>query len=108
MIGCAKTVFDEECGCNFFGRDGWADQCSSQPIPDFGIIVNYIEMELNGETIAPGEVVEEGALWSPARIEESDVGLQMLLATTSVTPDNVDDPRLWGNLGGGAAATPEA
>lgn len=92
-------------------RDGWADQCSSQPIPDFGIVVNYIEMELNGEEIQTGEVVEEGALWSPARIEDSDVGLQLLLATTSVTPDNVDDERLWGNIASGepaAEATPEA
>lgn len=87
-------------------RDGLADQCSSQPIPDFGIVANYIEMELNGETVAPGEVVEEGALWSPARIEESDVGLQLLLATTSVTPDNVDDERLWGNLAGAPVASP--
>jgi ABC-type sugar transport system substrate-binding protein len=87
-------------------RDGATDQCSSQPIPDFGIIVNYIEMELNGEEIVPGEVVEEGALWSPARVEESDVGLQLILATTSVTPENVDDERLWGNIS--PAATPEA
>jgi ABC-type sugar transport system substrate-binding protein len=94
-------------------RDGWADQSSNQPIPDFGIIVNYIEMELNGQTIEPGEVVQEGALWSPARIEESDVGLQLFLATTSVTPENVDDPRLWANVAAGRAgatpvATPEA
>ena len=38
-------------------------------------VANYIEKELKGEAVAPGEVVEEGALWSPARIEESDVGL---------------------------------
>ena len=37
------------------------------------------------------EVVEEGALWSPARIEDSDVGKQLLLATTSVTEENVDE-----------------
>ncbi|MCC6312765.1 MAG: sugar ABC transporter substrate-binding protein [Thermomicrobiales bacterium] len=79
-------------------RDGLVDQSSSQPIPDFGIIVNYIEMELNGQPIEEGEVIEEGALWSPARIENSEVGPQLFLATTSVGPDNVDDPRLWANV----------
>jgi ABC-type sugar transport system substrate-binding protein len=79
-------------------RDGSADQTSSQPIPDFGIIADYIEKEFNGETIEPGEVTQEGALWSPARIEASDVGPQLFLATTSVGPDNVDDARLWGNI----------
>jgi ABC-type sugar transport system substrate-binding protein len=93
-------------------RDGFVDQSSNQPIPDFGIIVNYIEMELNGETIEAGEVVQEGALWSPARIEMSDVGPQLFLATTSVGPDNVDDERLWANVAAGreaeAAATPSS
>ena len=78
-------------------REGFQDQCSSQPNPDFGILVNYIEREFNGETIQPGLVVQEGAPWSPAKIEESDVGLMLNLATTSVTKDNVDDPALWGN-----------
>jgi ABC-type sugar transport system substrate-binding protein len=89
-------------------RDGHADQSSNQPIPDFGIITDYIEMELNGEEIAEGEVVQEGALWSPARIEMSDVGPQLFLATTSVGPDTVDDERLWANiaLGREAEATP--
>ncbi len=91
-------------------RDGFVDQSSNQPIPDFGIITDYIEMELNGETIEEGEVVEEDALWSPARIEASDVGPQLFLATTSVGPDNVDDGRLWANVAAGreagAAATP--
>lgn len=90
-------------------RDGWVDQSSNQPIPDFGIITDYIEKELNGEPIEEGEVVQEGALWSPARIEASDVGPQLFLATTSVGPDNVDDPRLWANVAAGRqAATPEA
>jgi ABC-type sugar transport system substrate-binding protein len=89
-------------------RDGYADESSNQPIPDFGIIANYIEKELNGEKIEPGPVTQEGALWSPARIEDSDVGPQLFLATTAVTKDNVDDPRLWANISAKreAAATP--
>jgi ABC-type sugar transport system substrate-binding protein len=89
-------------------RDGFADQSSNQPIPDFGIITDYIEMEFAGQEIPEGEVIQEGALWSPARIEASDVGPQLFLATTSVGPDNVDDDRLWANisLGREAEATP--
>jgi len=89
-------------------RDGFVDQSSNQPIPDFGIIVDWIEKELNGETVAEGEVISEGALWSPARIEMSDVGPQLFLATTSVGPDNVDDERLWANVAANreAEATP--
>ncbi|MFM8593975.1 MAG: sugar ABC transporter substrate-binding protein [Chloroflexota bacterium] len=89
-------------------RDGFVDQSSNQPIPDFGIIVDWIEKELNGETLVEGEVISEGALWSPARIEMSDVGPQLFLATTSVGPDNVDDERLWANVAAGreAEATP--
>ena len=91
-------------------RAGSVDQSSNQPIPDFGIIVDWIEKELKGETVTAGEVTQEGALWSPARIEDSDVGPQLFLATTSVTKDNVDDERLWANVAAGreaeAAATP--
>lgn len=78
-------------------RAGYADQASSQPIPDFGLIVNWIEKELNGEPIQAGEVVEEGALWSPATVERGRSGWQLILATTSVTIENVDHPALWGN-----------
>ncbi len=78
-------------------RDGWADACAAQPVPDFGIIVDWIEKQLKGEKIEIGKVVREGALWSPAEIRQTDSGLQLLLATTLVTAENVDDPRLWGN-----------
>jgi ABC-type sugar transport system substrate-binding protein len=82
-----------------FIRAGSFDQSSNQPIPDFGVLAaDYIEKTIKGEAIEAGEVVKEGALWSPARIETSDVGPQLFLATTSVGADNVDDPRLWGNI----------
>jgi hypothetical protein len=48
--------------------------------------------------VAPSTLEKEGALWSPARIEKADVGLQLFLATTSVGKANVDDERLWGNI----------
>jgi ABC-type sugar transport system substrate-binding protein len=79
-------------------REGFQDQCSSQPNPDFGILVNYIDMVLNKQPIEEGEVVKEGAPWSPATIFKSDTGMMLNLATTNVTAENVDDPALWGNV----------
>lgn len=79
-------------------KDGWSDQASSQPLPDFGIIVNWIEKELNNEKIELGSVVQQGAPWSPARIFESDTGLMLNLATSNVTSANVYNPALWGNI----------
>ncbi len=78
-------------------RDGYADQASSQPLPDFGIITEWIEKKLNGEKIEAAEVTEEGALWSPATLKKTDAGWQLFLSTTSVTIENVDNPALWGN-----------
>jgi len=80
-------------------KDGWADACSSQPIPDFGIVVEWIEMKvLNGEDPSEGEVVQEGALWSPAEIIFNAEGTpELFLATTLVTEENMNDPALWAN-----------
>lgn len=79
-------------------REGFSDQASSQPLPDFGVVISdYIETILGGGTVAEGTVTKEGAPWSPATIAKSDTGMMLNLATTSVTPDNVDDAALWGN-----------
>lgn len=79
-------------------RDGWADEASSQPLPDFGIVIaDYMEKTFNGEPITEGTVTKEGAPWSPATIKKSDTGFMLNLATTAVTKDNVDDKALWGN-----------
>ncbi|MBN1933278.1 MAG: sugar ABC transporter substrate-binding protein [Anaerolineae bacterium] len=87
--GCAETLQAI--------RDGYVDQTSSQPFPDMGIIVDWIALELEGKTIEPGLVMREGMSWSPASVEYSATGWQLLLATMSVTADNVADTRLWGN-----------
>lgn len=80
-------------------RAGAFDQSSNQPIPDFGVLAaDFIEKKLKGEAVEPGAVTKDGALWSPARIEKADIGLQLFLSTTSVTKSNVDDERLWGNI----------
>ena len=89
-------------------RAGYSDQASNQPIPDFGVLAaDFIEKELAGEAVTEGEVAQEGALWSPARIEMSDVGPQLFLSTFSVSPDTVDDERLWGNIEAAMAAESE-
>jgi ABC-type sugar transport system substrate-binding protein len=79
-------------------RDGYADEASSQPLPDFGVVLaDYAETLFNGGTISEGTVTKEGAPWSPATIVKSDTGMMLNLGTTAVTKDNVDDPALWGN-----------
>lgn len=78
-------------------RDGYMDQASSQPLTDFGIVVEWIEQELKGKPIIEGEVKREGAPWSPARVVMSDIGPTLILSTTSVTEANVNDGRLWAN-----------
>ncbi len=78
-------------------RDGYSDEASSQPIPDFGIIVNWIQDKFDGKDPVEGEIVKEGALWSPANIVKSDVGFMANLATTKVTAENAADKALWGN-----------
>lgn len=79
-------------------RSGATDQTSGQPIPDFGTLVaDFIEKKFNGEEIKPGQVFQAGALWSPGRLEMTDIGMQLFLSTTSITKDNVDVPGLWGN-----------
>ncbi|MGH1484221.1 MAG: sugar ABC transporter substrate-binding protein [Geminicoccales bacterium] len=79
-------------------REGATDQTSGQPIPDFGTLVaDFMAKQFSGETIEPGEVHQDGALWSPGRLEMTDVGMMLYLSTTSITKDNVDVPGLWGN-----------
>jgi ABC-type sugar transport system substrate-binding protein len=78
-------------------RAGNADQVSNQPIPDFGLVVEWIAKELKGEAVVEGEVTREGALWSPAMLKMTPGGAQLILATTSVSAENVDLPGLWAN-----------
>lgn len=79
-------------------RDGYSDEASSQPLPDFGVVlVDYMETEFGGGQIEEGTVTKEGAPWSPATIVKSDTGFMLNLATTKVTSENAEDPALWGN-----------
>jgi simple sugar transport system substrate-binding protein len=81
-------------------REGYQDESSNQPVPDFGRqVVEWIEkVVVNGEPIEPGQVVQEGALWSPAEIRINEDGTpEMFLSTTPVTESNTEDPGLWAN-----------
>ncbi len=81
-------------------REGYQDQSSNQPVPDFGRqVVEWIEKAVvNGEPIEAGPVVQEGALWSPAEIRINEDGTpELFLSTTSVTEENTEDPGLWAN-----------
>jgi len=79
--------------------NGIADGTGSQPVSDFGIVVSWIEKELNGETIEEGEVVQEGATWSPAKIvTNADGTKELFLATTKVTAENINNPVIWTNM----------
>lgn len=78
-------------------RDGRADFCASQPLTDFGIVVDWIEDNFAGRPVQGGVVERPGAPWSPAHVERSDIGWKLLLTTTAVTAQNVDDKSLWGN-----------
>jgi ABC-type sugar transport system substrate-binding protein len=79
-------------------RDGFSDEASSQPMPDFGVVLSdYAQNVFDGKPITEGDVVKEGAAWSPAKIVKSDTGFMLNLATTKVTSANVDEPALWAN-----------
>ena len=79
-------------------RQGATDQTSAQPIPDFGgLVAQYIAKKLKGQGAEAGQVVQDGALWSPASLKKTADGMQLFLSTTSVTKANVDLPGLWGN-----------
>jgi len=79
-------------------RKGQADAAASQPLPDFGLLASqYIQDLLDGKEITAGEVIKEGASWSPAKVEQGESGWELFLATTLVTEKNVDDPSLYGN-----------
>lgn len=79
-------------------REGIMDSTSAQPLYDYGIVCSrFIKDYLEGKPIKPGKVEEPDALWSPAEISQGEYCLELQLATTLVTKENVDDPRLWGN-----------
>ena len=78
-------------------RDGYVDQASSQPLLDFGVVVEWIEKKYLGELPIEGKILRENVTWSPASIEKGPEGYMLYLSTTSVTHKNANDISLWGN-----------
>lgn len=79
-------------------REGFIDQASSQPLPDYGLLLaEFIARLLDGQPLQEETITIEGASWSPLRIVRSEAGLLASLATTNVTSANADSPALWGN-----------
>jgi ABC-type sugar transport system substrate-binding protein len=79
--------------------DGIHDGCGSQPVSDFGIVVDWIEKAMNDQPIEEGEVVKEGAPWSPAHIvKNTDGTMELFLGTTLVNKDNIQDTAIWTNM----------
>jgi hypothetical protein len=62
-------------------------------LPDFGLIVK----DITGQPLKIGPVIDDQAPWSPASVEMSETGWQLLLRPTSITLDDVDKKDLWGN-----------
>jgi ABC-type sugar transport system substrate-binding protein len=79
--------------------DGVADGAASQPVSDFGIVVQWIDQELKGKPVAEGEVTQAGAPWSPAHIKINGDGTpELFMATTKVTAENITNPAIWTNM----------
>jgi len=77
-------------------RAGSQDATVNQPMLDFGVLAEFVNKYLDGEELSTGTYEQDGAMWSPAEIEDTEYGLTMLLGTL-VTQENVEDPTLWGN-----------
>lgn len=83
-------------------RKGLTDGTAVQPVTSYGGIIvpfmkDYIE---EGESALPepGSLIkEEGAPWSPAKVEETPHALEVELSTTYADSHNADDNYFWGN-----------
>jgi ABC-type sugar transport system substrate-binding protein len=79
--------------------NGIADGSGSQPVSDFGIVVRWIEEVIGGKEIKEGDVKQDGAPWSPAHIKKNADGtMELFLATTKVTAENITNPAIWTNM----------
>lgn len=81
---------------------GLADGTAVQPVTSYGEIIvpfmkEYVE---EGESALPepGSLIkEEGAPWSPARVEETQHGLEVALSTSYADSHNAGNNYFWGN-----------
>jgi len=75
---------------------GVHDGCGGQPVSDFPVVSYYMEKVFNGEAIEEGEFVQEGAIWSPAKVaKDADGNFHLLLATLLVDESNIATEYPW-------------
>ncbi len=75
---------------------GVHDGCGGQPVSDFPVVTHFMDMVFNGETITEGEYTQEGAVWSPAKVQkDADGNFHLLLGTLLVDDSNIDTSAPW-------------
>ena len=75
---------------------GVHDGCGGQPVSDFPVVSNYMDKVFKGEAIEEGEFVQEGAIWSPARVaKDADGNFHLFLATLLVDESNIATDAPW-------------
>lgn len=87
-------------------RQGKVDATMSQNLTDLGAVaLRLLADHLQGTPVpSEGEIEQDGAPWSPAKIQSVNTGPLINLSTTPVDQSNVDDPNHWGNRGKGENA----
>ena len=82
-------------------RAGKVDATMSQNLPDLGdVALDLLADHLKGKAVpTSGNIEQDGAPWSPAKVEKVNTGPMINLSTTPVDKTNVDNPHHWGNRG---------
>jgi len=75
---------------------GMHDGCGGQPVSDFPVVSYYMDKVFKGEAIEEGEYVQEGAIWSPAKVaKDADGNFHLFLATLLVDESNIATDAPW-------------
>ena len=70
--------------------------CGGQPVSDFPVVTYYMDKVFKGEAIEEGEYVQEGAIWSPAKVaKDADGNFHLFLATLLVDESNIATDAPW-------------
>ena len=75
---------------------GVHDGCGGQPVSDFPVVTSFMQDVFDGKTIEEGEFVQEGAIWSPAKVaKDADGNFHLLLGTLLVEESNIATESPW-------------
>lgn len=76
-------------------RDGWIQVTVEQPLAaQAEAIAVFLEDIIAGKELEPGAYTVGGL---EAELIMRDYGPELLIPGTAITPENVDDPKFWGN-----------